>query len=141
MQVRYGDQTQKLVLVVVSGNGPSLLGRNWLKYIRLDWSNILAGRITKMKPLQTLLQCHQSLFSKDQGPIHPFTASLQVQQDATPQFFKPVQYPSQLRTPSTRNLISWNNSVPFHQLPTVNGRPLLCPYPKRRQVYLVKVTG
>ena len=117
MQVRCGDQTQKLVLVVVSGNGPSLLGRNWLKYIGLDWSNILAVRITKMKPLQTLLQCHQ-------GPIQPFTASLQVQQDATPQFFKPAQYPSHLRTPLTRNLISWNNSVyHFTSYPQQMGAP------------------
>ena len=46
-----------------------------------------------MKPLQTLLQHHKSLFSKDQGPIHPFTASLQVQQDGTPQFFKPCPIP------------------------------------------------
>ena len=36
MHVQYGEQKQKLVLVVVSGNGPSLIGRNWLKYIRLD---------------------------------------------------------------------------------------------------------
>ena len=33
MRVTYGDQKQKLVLVVVEGNGPSLLGRNWLKYL------------------------------------------------------------------------------------------------------------
>ena len=33
MWVKYGDQKEKLVLVVVEGNGPSLLGRNWLKYI------------------------------------------------------------------------------------------------------------
>ena len=42
MRVQYGDQKQKLVLVVVEGNGPSLLGRNWLKYLRLDWNNIFS---------------------------------------------------------------------------------------------------
>ena len=31
MRVTYGNQKQKLVLVVVEGNGPSLPGRNWLK--------------------------------------------------------------------------------------------------------------
>ena len=30
--VQYGSQTQPLVLVVVAGHGPSLVGRNWLKY-------------------------------------------------------------------------------------------------------------
>ena len=33
VQVRYCEQEQKLVLVVVAGDGPSLLGRNWLKYM------------------------------------------------------------------------------------------------------------
>ena len=40
VRVQYGEQTAPLVLVVVAGNGPSLFGRNWLKYIRLDWGRI-----------------------------------------------------------------------------------------------------
>jgi hypothetical protein len=42
VHVHYGSQQAKLVLVVVGGDGPSLFGRNWLNYIRLDWSNIAA---------------------------------------------------------------------------------------------------
>ena len=67
MQVKYGDQKEKLVLVVVEGNGPSLLGRNWLKYIRLNWNTIFTVRTAKMKPLHTLLQRHKPLFSKELG--------------------------------------------------------------------------
>ena len=66
MQVQYGEQKKKLVLVV-GGNGPSLLGRNWLKHIKLDWSSIVAVRTIKMKPLHTLMQCHQQLFSEGLG--------------------------------------------------------------------------
>ena len=51
VRVRYGDQKQKLVLVVVAGNGPSLLGRNWLKYICIDWSSIFAVRTARKKML------------------------------------------------------------------------------------------
>ena len=72
MRVKYRDQKEKLVLVVVEGDGPSLLGRNWLKYIRLDWNNIFTVRTAKMKPLNTLLQRHQPLFSKELGEIRPF---------------------------------------------------------------------
>ena len=69
MRVRYGDQKKKLVLVVVGDDGSSLLGRNWLKYIRLDWSSIFTVRTAKMKPLHTLLQSHQDLFSGKPGQI------------------------------------------------------------------------
>ena len=61
MRVTYGDQKQKLMLVVVEGNGPSLLGRNWLKHLRLAWNNIFSLQTAKIKPLHTLLQCHQIL--------------------------------------------------------------------------------
>ena len=57
-----------------------------------------------MKPLQTLLQRHQSLFSKDQGLIHPFTTSLQVQQDATPRFFKPRLIPFAIKDTISQEL-------------------------------------
>ena len=62
---QYGDQKKKLVLVVVGDDGPSLLERNWLKYIRLDWSSIFTVRMARIKPLHTLLQSHQELFSEE----------------------------------------------------------------------------
>ena len=62
VHVQYGNQTEPLVLVVVAGDGPSLFGRNWLKYIQLDWHRI--GTITtQSEGLQALLQKHD-LFSK-----------------------------------------------------------------------------
>ena len=104
MRVKYGNQKQKLVLVVVDGNGPSLLGRNWLKYLRLDWNNIFAVRTAQMKPLHSLLQRHQYLFSKELGEIHPFTASLHVKADATPRFFKPCPVPFAIKDAISQEL-------------------------------------
>ena len=40
IHVQYGSQKARLVLLVVDGNGPSLLGRNWLRHVRLDWKSI-----------------------------------------------------------------------------------------------------
>ena len=104
MRVQYGDQKQKLVLVVVEGNGPSLLGRNWLKYLRLDWNKIFSVRTAKMKPLHTLLQSHQILFSKELGEIHPFTALLPIKSDATPRFFKPRPVPFAIKDAISQEL-------------------------------------
>ena len=42
--VQYGDQQKMLTLYVVKGHGPSLLGREWLRSIQLDWKSI--GQVT-----------------------------------------------------------------------------------------------
>ena len=39
-QVCYKSQVAKLPIIVVEGSGPDLLGRNWLKYLVLDWHEI-----------------------------------------------------------------------------------------------------
>ena len=36
VQVQYGQQSKILPLIVVTGDGLSLLRRNWLKHLRLD---------------------------------------------------------------------------------------------------------
>ena len=38
--VQYKTQEKKLALLVVAGEGPSLLGRDWLTHIKLDWSQL-----------------------------------------------------------------------------------------------------
>ena len=38
--VEYCHQHAKLPLIIVEGTGPSLLGRDWLTAINLDWQNI-----------------------------------------------------------------------------------------------------
>ena len=93
VRVRYGEQKQKLVLVVVAGDGPSLLGRNWLKYIRLDWSGIFAVHTARTETVDNLLTQHKVLFSDELGSFKPFTASLKIQPNATPRFYKPRPVP------------------------------------------------
>ena len=35
-KVEYGNETYKLPVVVIAGNGPTLLGRNWLHHIPIQ---------------------------------------------------------------------------------------------------------
>ena len=94
VRVKYGTQEAKLVLVVVgASNGPSLFGRNWLKYLSLDWSTIAAVQTARPTALDTLMKRHQQLFADELGTVEPYKATLQVQPDATPRFFKPRQVP------------------------------------------------
>lgn len=52
VDVTYGNQQCCLDLLVVRGEGPSLLGRNWLKHLQLDWSMVANVR-------DNLHQCFQ----------------------------------------------------------------------------------
>ena len=42
VEVCYKDQKEKLSLVVTEGNGPSLLGKDWMQKLRLHWCKIFA---------------------------------------------------------------------------------------------------
>ena len=47
--VRYREQEKNLLLYVVAGNGPTLLGRDWLQKIRLDWETIELTKATNTR--------------------------------------------------------------------------------------------
>ena len=40
VNVKYQSQENQLPLLVIAGEGPSLLGHNWVAYIKLDWSSL-----------------------------------------------------------------------------------------------------
>ena len=40
VDVEYKGHKQCMSLLVVPGNGPSLLGCNWLRHIQLDWREV-----------------------------------------------------------------------------------------------------
>jgi len=55
-----------LSLVVVGGNGPTLLGRNWLQYHRLDWYPLF--RI-QHSALNDILTRHKVVFKPELGML------------------------------------------------------------------------
>ena len=57
VEVVYGDQRKELPLLVVVGRGPSLMGRDWLRHIRLDWQSIHSLEAASTS-LQTVLSNH-----------------------------------------------------------------------------------
>ena len=49
VDVTYGSQSQKLPLLVVAGNGPSLLGRDWIQKFSLDLQELKTGTPTQLQ--------------------------------------------------------------------------------------------
>ena len=91
--VNYGEQVARLVLVVVAGSGPSLFGRNWLKYLQLDWKCIATVKSPPAGTLKNLLHEYDSLFKDELGTVTSHKATLRVRPDASPRFFKPRPVP------------------------------------------------
>ena len=91
VQVGYKCQSQTLPLVVVQGHGPSLLGRNWLEKIKIDWNCIYSVQEQSLSPL---INKYNSLFSNSLGLLQDATAKLYVNTEAAPKFFRarPVPY-------------------------------------------------
>jgi hypothetical protein len=96
VHVQYQDQDVPLTLLVVAGDGPSLLGRNWLQHIRLDWQRIHQLHAIDAK-VDSILSQHAALFDDGLGTIHAHKASFLVKPDANPKFFKPRPVPFAIR--------------------------------------------
>jgi hypothetical protein len=94
VHVKYADQRVPLVLLVVAGDGPTLLGRNWLRYIRLDWQRIHAvSKSDTATTLKSLLEKQSDLLKDELGKVSKIQATLHVCTNARPRLFKPRQVP------------------------------------------------
>ena len=92
--VNYGSQVATLPLLVVKGEGPSLLGRNWLKEIRLDWQSI---HMVMGGSLKKVLDDHKALFKEGLGTLIGFEANYVLTTMQHQNTVGPGQYLTQCR--------------------------------------------
>ena len=103
VDVKYGQQRHtNLKLLVVSGSGSCLMGRDWLHIVRLDWRTIGKVSIPTAPAdldsrLAALQHKYQEVFSDTLSTITPYRAKLSVVADAQPKFFKPRLVPFALQ--------------------------------------------
>ena len=76
---------------MLQAEGPSLLGRNWLQNLRLDWQQI--HRLNN-NMLDEVLDRHSEVFREELGTLKGFKAKIHVDPSVTPRFCKarPVAY-------------------------------------------------
>ena len=87
VNVTHQDTSHTLSLLVKE-DGPSLIGRNWLTKIRLDWKTIFT--ITGEWQLDELIHQHKSVFDGKLGSVKDLKVKLFVKENATPKFSKPI---------------------------------------------------
>jgi hypothetical protein len=131
----YMQQSAKLTLYVVEGPA-CLLGRQWLKVIRLNWPSLFAVRTDSS--LDGILNKYADVFGGTLGTIKDFKADIQVQPDAKPRFHKPRNLPYALRDKvaaeldalEARGVMSKINrsdwAAPLVVVPKANGGLRLC---------------
>ena len=84
VNINYNGQEAQLPLVVVQGQGPNLLGRNWLEQIQLDWKEI---HFLQDK-LQSVVGKHEELFRLGIGKLKGHKVRNLVDPNAKPRFCK-----------------------------------------------------
>ena len=96
VMVSYEGRDYQLPLLVVRGDGPALLGRNWLEQIQLNWQ-MIKQLTTHKKQLDEILANHPELFEEGLGTLKGTTAKIHVDPTATPMFYKARPVPYALR--------------------------------------------
>lgn len=94
VNVEYNGQLCRLPLVVVSGSGPSLLGRDWLSHIQLDWRQI--NQVHNVSLLSVLAR-FPGVFQEGLGTLKGFKARIYVDPDSPPKFNHARSVPFALR--------------------------------------------
>ena len=79
-RVNYGMQERQAPLLVVKGNGPSLLGRDWLGKLQLDWAAIYKLET----PLEQLMRRYATIFRKELSTVDGIQPHLEVREGAVP---------------------------------------------------------
>ena len=67
--VEYQKQKETLNLLVVSGSGTTLMGRDWLDKIKLNWGEMLNNIHTPPAELQEVLDEHRTVLKDELGLI------------------------------------------------------------------------
>ena len=96
VKIEYNGHILDVYMYVVKGNGPTLLGRDVLTKLKLDWSRVYKV-VDATDKVQELKDRYAGLFSSDLGRMTNFHAKIHVSGDAVPKFCKPRKVPFALQ--------------------------------------------
>ena len=89
-----GEHSATLPLLVVKGNGPNLIGRNWLTELKLDWKVVHS---INTNSIQQVVEQNKEVFQQGLRKIEGVQAKLHVDSQARPLYFKARSVPYALR--------------------------------------------
>ena len=92
-KVVYSGIEEELLTYVVDGEGPNLMGRDWINKFKVSLKGIYNLVGTGDSALEKVLSKHAVVFSKKLGTLKGYKAKLYVDPEAKPKFFKPRTVP------------------------------------------------
>lgn len=93
-RVQHSSHQAQLPLLVVQGEGPSLLGRDWLEHLRLDWQQIHQLNCTS---LENVLQKHVRVFKEGLGTLKGHETTIHIDPSVSPRYCKARSVPYSMR--------------------------------------------
>ena len=93
--VSHHNQSKELELLVAAGTGPSLIGRDWLHELKLDWMTIYS--VQAESKLQSLLQQYSVVFREKAGKLEGIEAKIVVDSAIPPKFCRARTVPHALK--------------------------------------------
>lgn len=96
------NQQEAKLHLLVGGDRPSLIGRNWLSVIRPDWKRIFS--ICTRQGLQRILEQHKDVIKPELGTLNGVEAKIHVDPQAKPIFYKARMVPLALQQKVERKL-------------------------------------
>ena len=86
--VEYAGKLYVLPLVIMAGNGPTLVGRNWLRHIPLNWSNLFQPIHVVDDQLSQVLRPFSEVFAGELGTLQGNKASIHIDPSIPHKFCK-----------------------------------------------------
>ena len=84
VKVECNSRVKTLPLYVLPGKGPTLLGRNWLLSVQIDWSKLAVNKMST----ESVTTKFKDVFVEELGTLKGVKAEIRVTEDAKPKFFK-----------------------------------------------------
>ena len=132
VDVRYGSQRGAHQLYIVKGSGPSLLGRDWLQSIRLNWASIKTlTTYNSQLTLHQVVQKYAEVFRPGLGTLCKFKAHLKLKEGACPRFFRPRPVPFALKEAVEKEIERLEKSGSLQRVEHSDWASPIVPVPKK----------
>ena len=96
LDVTHGTSQEKLELLVADVKGqPSIVGRDWLTRLQIDWNQVCS--LQPVTSVEEVIRKHEAVFKDELGTFQGFKARLECKPGTKPKFMKARPVPYALR--------------------------------------------